>query len=80
MNQQIDSSLAGGDDGSRQAYARPKSKLGELTKHKDLPRSENDANQPFYLLKKDPIAYQQSTIDRFYQFSHQNNRIIVGNV
>ena len=48
MDQQIDSSLAGADDGSKQAYGRPKSKLGELTKHKDLPRSENDANQPFY--------------------------------
>ena len=48
MDRQIDVSLAGADDGSRAAYTRPKSKLGELTKHKDLPRSENGANQPFY--------------------------------
>ncbi len=48
MDQQIDSSLADADDGSRSVFARPKGRLGELTKHKYLPRSENDANQPFY--------------------------------
>ena len=48
MNQQIDSSLAGADDGTRGVYERPKSKLGQLTKNKDLPRSPDDGNQPFY--------------------------------
>ncbi len=48
MNQQIDTSLAGADNGARSVYARPKDKLGELTKHKDLPRSKEDVNQPFY--------------------------------
>ncbi len=46
MNQQIDTSLA--YNGSRSVYSRPKDKLGELTKHKDLPRSKEDGNQPFY--------------------------------
>ena len=48
MNQQIDTILAGEDDGSRSVYARPKSKLGQLTKNKDLPRSPDNENQPFY--------------------------------
>ncbi len=48
MNQQIDNSLAGADNGARSVYARPKAGLGQLTKHKDLPRSKEDPNQPFY--------------------------------
>ncbi len=48
MNQQIDTSLAGADNGSRSVYARPNQKLGQLTKAKDLPRSKDDSNKPFY--------------------------------
>jgi len=48
MNQQIASGLACADDGARGIYERPKSKLGQLTKSKDLPRSPEDDNQPFY--------------------------------
>jgi hypothetical protein len=48
MNQQIDNSLAGADNGARSVYTRPKAGLGELTEHKDLPWSKEDSNQPFY--------------------------------
>ncbi len=67
MNQQIDTSLAGADTGARSVYARPKDKLGELTKHKDLPRSKEDVNQPFYhehaVLSQaayDPVKFKSS--------------------
>ncbi len=49
MNQQIDNSLAGNDNGARNVYERrPKEKLGQLTKNKDLPTSADDVNKPFY--------------------------------
>ena len=49
MNQQIDSNLAGNDNGARSVYERrPKEKLGQLTKNKDLPTSADDLNKPFY--------------------------------
>ena len=66
MDQQIDSSLARQDNGARSAYdRRPKEKLGQLTKAKDLPRSAEDSNQPFYhehaVLSQaayDPVKYK----------------------
>lgn len=49
MDQQIDSSLAGNDNVARSVYEiRPKEKLGQLTKNKDLPASADDSNKPFY--------------------------------
>jgi len=78
MDRQIDASLAGADDGSKAAYARPKSKLGELTKHKDLPRSENDANQPFYhehtVLSQaayDPIKFKSNCQQLGYEVDNE---------
>ncbi len=69
MHRQIDAGLAGADDGSRAAYARPKSELGELTKHTDLPRSENDANQPFY---HEHVVLSQAAYDPVkFKFNHQ---------
>ena len=82
MDRQIDASLAGGDDGSKAVYARPKSKLGELTKHKDLPRSENDANQPFYhehaVLSQaayDPIKYKSNYQQLGYEVDNELSQL-----
>lgn len=56
--------------------ARPKARLGEMSKSEDLPRSEEDANQPFYhehaVLSQaayDPIKFKSNYQDscRFIQ-------------
>ena len=78
MNQQIDNSLAGSDNGARAVYGRPKEKLGQLTKHKDFPRSPDDSNQPFYhkhaLLSQaayDPIKYKSNYQQLGYEVDNE---------
>ena len=63
-----------GDNPYYKPSARPLSKLGKVTKPKDLPRSEDDSNQPFYhehaVLSQaayDPAKYQKNYQDLGYE-------------